>query len=66
MADFMLPVGSTVRAIDDTTTADTTYLGYSEIGEAKNSDKWVIKKVTTTDILYTEGAWDDRVTLTYK
>lgn len=48
---------------------DITYVGSSSIGEAESSDKWVIKKIEViggeTSIKFVEGAWADRLTLSY-
>jgi len=60
--------------VDDTTTANTVYLGYAEIG-ADNADPiWRIKKIDTSsgaDITWADGnddydnIWNNRTTLNY-
>lgn len=65
MENFELPTGGTACKIDDTTTADTTYVGYAERGTPTASESWVVQKITDTDIVYGEGSWDDRTTLNY-
>jgi hypothetical protein len=60
--------------VDDTSTVDVVYLGYSEVGAVDADPVWKIKKIVTTngaDITFADGddnydnVWDDRVSLTY-
>lgn len=62
-----LPTTKVARLIE--TVGDTTYIGYSEIGEPTTGD-WNIKKITSVgdldSITFSSGTWDDRATLTYE
>lgn len=60
--------------IDDTTTANTTYIGNAPVGSATSSAVWQIKKLDTSSGLITTWAdgdasfnnvWDDRASLSY-
>ena len=68
MANWTLPDGGAIRLID--TVGDVKYIGVSQIGEATDSTEWVVQKIETVGTLqsltYAQGAWDDRLTLTYK
>ena len=48
---------------------DITYVGKSSIGEAEDSEQWIIQKIEVvgdlTSIGFSEGAWADKATLTY-
>lgn len=60
--------------LDDSTTANTVYIGKATIGSATSSAVWQIKKVDTTtgaDTTWADGNdnfdnnWDNRASLTY-
>lgn len=60
--------------VDETSTPDTIYIGYAEIGAATSSAVWKVKRIVTTGgatITWADGddnydnIWDDRTTLTY-
>lgn len=64
----------TATRIDDTTTANTTYIGKAPIGSATSSAVWQISKLDTSSGLIKTWAdgdasfnnvWDDRVSLSY-
>lgn len=72
----VLPTSSPSQAvrIDDTTAADTTYIGKAPIGSATSSAVWQIKKLNTSSgviITWADGdalfdnVFDDRASLTY-
>lgn len=60
--------------IDDTSTADTTYIGKAPIGSSPSSAVWQVSKMDTasglvktwadSDALF-DNVWDDRTELTY-
>jgi hypothetical protein len=61
--------------IDDTTTANTTYIGKATIGSATSSAVWQIAKLNTSSGLiktWADGSssfdqiWDNRTSLTYQ
>lgn len=51
----------------DESNPDVTYFGYSERGLSKADSNWVIRKIDNINntINMANGAWDDRLTLTY-
>jgi len=59
--------------IDDTTTANVTYIGKAPIGSATSSDVWQVAKLDTSSGLIKTWAdsagftqvWDNRTSLTY-
>lgn len=60
--------------IDDTTTADTTYIGKAPIGSATNAAVWQITKLATSSGLIKtwadgdasfDNVWDNRASLSY-
>lgn len=60
--------------VDDSTTPNTVYIGYAEIGSATSAAVWKIKKIATATGAVTTWAdgddqydniWDNRVSLTY-
>lgn len=62
------------QRVDDTTTVDTIYIGYAEIGSSEASAVWRIKKIDTVtgaDTTWADGndnfdnIWDDRAILVY-
>jgi len=62
------------QRVDDTTTANTVYIGYAELGSLDSAAVWKIKKIDTTtgaDTTWADGndaydnIWDDRTTLVY-
>ena len=64
----------TATRIDDTTTANTTYIGKAPIGSATSSAVWQISKLDTSSGLIKTWAdgdasfnnvWDDRVSISY-
>lgn len=68
MSNYNLPSGATAREIE--TVGDITCIGYSSIGDLSTAETWSIKKIETVgdavSITYADGAWSDRLTLTYK
>lgn len=67
MAKVAIKGGYESREIE--TVGDITYVGLSTIGEPSDSAQWIVKKIETvgdlTTITFSEGAWDNRATLTY-
>ena len=66
-------VNSAVR-VDDTSTADTVYIGLAPVGSLETLAVWQIKKVATASgmiITWADGdaefnnIWDNRLSLTY-
>lgn len=65
----------TKTLVDQTTTADTIYIGEALPGSATSAAKWRIQRVRTAttpvDVLYADGdehfdnVWDDRASLSY-
>lgn len=60
--------------LDDTTTANTVYMGKAPIGSSDSGSVWQIKKVDTTsgaDVTWADGnnnfdnVWDNRASLSY-
>lgn len=60
--------------VDDTTTANVTYIGYAAVGTATSSASWKIKKIDVssgTVITWADGdasynnVWDNRASLSY-
>jgi hypothetical protein len=60
--------------VDDTTTANVTYVGYAVIGSLSSASVWKIKKIDTTSgvvITWADGdssynnIWDNRASLSY-
>jgi len=60
--------------MDDSSTADTLYIGTAHMGSATSSAVWKVKKIDTSSglaITWADGnalfdnVWDDRVSLSY-
>lgn len=61
--------------IDESSTVNTTYVGYAEIGSSELSASWRIKRITELNgilvLLYADGndnfdnVWDNRTSLSY-
>lgn len=67
------PINQAQR-VDDTSTANTVYIGYADIGSSEAAAVWRIKKINTTsgaDTTWADGddnydnVWDDRTILSY-
>ena len=58
---------------DDTTTANTVYVGFADIGSATSAASWRIMRINTSTkaVTYADGdslddnIWDDRASLSY-
>jgi len=72
------PIDATQSIADNTTTANTTYIGFAQSGKLETENAWFIMKIifdsngNFTRILNSGGIlaqnqkWTDRTTLTYK
>lgn len=73
-SEIKLPLNALTLRLDDTTTANVTYVGYGGIGAATSAATWRIKKLDeTTGLVITwadgnrkfDNVWDNRASLSY-